>query len=319
MTGPVRTVTVVGAGTIGLAWTTLFLAHGLDVRLSTRRTDAERAAREAVELFAPSLPAPPADPARLLDRLTIEPDVAKAVAGTDLVQENIREQLTLKQELFAEAERAAPDHVLLLSSSSSLSADALGATMDDPSGLLVGHPFNPAHLMPLVELVPGTRTRPDAVERAAAFYRSLGKVPVALRRPMAGTPANRLQSALFREAVHLVAEGYLTAEEVDAVVTGSIGLRWGAVGPFQAFHLGGGPGGLRRMLGAVGDRMAAEWEHLGTPALTDDIVRTLAEQTERAYGQGADAYRRLAAARDARQGAVLAALRAGEDTGRADP
>ncbi|MFF4716272.1 3-hydroxyacyl-CoA dehydrogenase family protein [Streptomyces eurythermus] len=319
MTGPVRTVTVVGAGTIGLAWTTLFLAHGLDVRLSTRRTDAERAAREAVELFAPSLPSPPADPARLLDRLTIEPDVAKAVAGTDLVQENVREQLALKQELFAEAERAAPDHVLLLSSSSSLSADALGATMDDPSGLLVGHPFNPAHLMPLVELVPGTRTRPDAVERAAAFYRSLGKVPVALRRPMSGTPANRLQSALFREAVHLVAEGYLTAEEVDAVVTGSIGLRWGAVGPFQAFHLGGGPGGLRRMLGAVGDRMAAEWEHLGTPALTDDIVGTLAAQTERAYGQGADAYRRLAAARDARQGAVLAALRAGEDTGRADP
>ncbi|GAA0329735.1 3-hydroxyacyl-CoA dehydrogenase NAD-binding domain-containing protein [Streptomyces blastmyceticus] len=305
---PVRTAAVVGAGTIGLAWTTLFLAHGLDVRVNSRRADAEQAVREGVELFAATLPGGPADPAELLERVTVEPDVAKAVAGADVVQENLREDLAEKQKLFAGIEHTAPGHALLLSSTSSLRADDIGADMADPGRLMIGHPFNPAHLIPLVEIIPGTRTDPDAVTRALDFYRSLGKTPVAVRGPVTGTVANRLQSALFREAVHLVLDGVLTVDELDAVVTGSIGLRWAAVGPFRAFHLGGGPGGLRRMLEAVGPKMAAEWQHLGTPELDGPAVELLVEQAEEAFGRGPGAYERLAAWRDARQLALLATL-----------
>ncbi|RLV08809.1 hydroxylacyl-CoA dehydrogenase [Streptomyces griseocarneus] len=311
--GPVRTAAVIGTGVIGLGWTTLFLAHGLDVRVNSRRDDAEQAVRDGVGLFAATLPAGPADPEELLTRLTVEPDVERAVAGADVVQENLREDLAAKRELFARVERAAPGHALLLSSASSLGVDDMGADMADPARLMVGHPFNPSHLVPLVEIVPGGRTDPDLVTRAADFYRSLGKTPVAVRRPLRGTPANRLQSALFREAVHLVLEGILTVDELDAVVTGSLGLRWGAIGPFRAFHLGGGPGGLRRMLEAVGPKMAREWQHLGTPDLDGPAVELLAEQAQEAYGSGKHAYERLAAERDARQAAVLRALRAAED------
>ncbi|MEU7578567.1 3-hydroxyacyl-CoA dehydrogenase NAD-binding domain-containing protein [Streptomyces sp. NPDC041068] len=304
---PVRRATVVGAGTIGLAWTTLFLAHGLHVTVNTRRADAEQAVREGVELFAATLPEGPADPEQLLRWLTIEPDVAKAVAEADVVQENVREELAYKQELFALIERSAPAHTLLLSSSSSLGADDIGATLGDPSTLLVGHPFNPAHLVPLVEVIPGARTAPETVARAEDFYRSLGKTPVVLRAPVTGTVANRLQSALLREAVHLVLEEIVTVDELDAAVTGSLGLRWATVGPFEAFHLGGGPGGLRRMLAAVGPKIAKEWEHLGKPQLDDAAVELLVRQAEKAFGT--DSYPRRAAERDARQIAVLGALR----------
>ncbi|MFI1183397.1 3-hydroxyacyl-CoA dehydrogenase NAD-binding domain-containing protein [Streptomyces sp. NPDC020799] len=305
--GPVRTAAVVGAGTIGLAWTTLFLAHGLDVRVNSHRPDAEAAVRAGVGLFAPTLPGGPADPAELLARVTVEPDVAKAVAGADVVQENLREDLETKQRFFADVEHTAPGHALLLSSTSSLRTDDIGALMADPGRLMIGHPFNPAHLIPLVEIIPGTRTDPDAVTRAAGFYSSLGKTPVAVRGPVTGTVANRLQSALFREAVHLVLEGVLTVDEVDAVVTASLGPRWAAVGPFRAFHLGGGRGGLRRMLSTAGPRMAAEWRHhLGSPELDASAVELLVSQAESAFGGGS--YERLVTERDARQVAVLRAL-----------
>jgi ketoreductase RED1 len=300
-----RTVAVIGTGTIGLGWITLLLANGHRVRANGRNPELARIVREGVELFAPTMPGGAADPAELLSRLEIEPVLERAVDGAEVVQENLREDVALKQEYFARIGRAAPPGSLLLSSSSSLPVDDIGATMSDPSRLLIGHPFNPPHVIPLVEVIPGAHTDPQATEQAVDFYRGLGKTPVVLRKQIAGTLANRLQSALFREAVHLVLEGVVTVDELDTAVTESIGLRWACVGPFQAFHLGGGPGGLRHLLNHVGPKMEREWRRLGQPKLDENVIETLAAQAESAFGDRS--YQQLAAERDARQNAVLQA------------
>jgi ketoreductase RED1 len=301
-----RTVAVVGAGTIGLGWTTLLLSHGLRVRVNDPRPDVEQAVLDGLRQFAPTLPSGPADPAELAEGLEIEPDLGRAVAGVDAVQENGPEDLAFKQELFARIERAAPAGALLLSSTSGLIPDDIGARMTDPGRMLVGHPFNPPHIIPLVEVVPGSRTDPATTSAAVEFYRSLGKNPVVLRKPVPGFVANRLQSALLRESVHLVLEGVVSVDELDTVVTNSIGLRWAAVGPFLTFHLGGGPGGLRHMLAHLGPGMERAWRNLGEPHLDERTVQLLADGAERAFG--GCSYAHLAAIRDAKQNAVLSAL-----------
>lgn len=301
-----RTVTVIGAGTIGLGWISLFLARGLRVRVNSRRPDAETVVREALRLHAPFLPEGSAAPEESAARLEFEPDIERAVHGVDFVQENAPENLELKQELFATVGKAAAPHTLLLSSTSTLSPDAMGSRMADSGRLVVGHPFNPPHVVPLVEVVGGERTDPEAVRQAVAFYRFLGKEPVVLRKPILAFAANRLQSALLRESVHLVKEGVVTLEELDRVVTASIGLRWATVGPFEAFHLGGGPGGLRKWLSTLGANLEQGWELLGRPTMDDDTITMLIEQAEEAFG--ARSYEELVQARDRKQTAVLRAL-----------
>lgn len=208
--------------------------------------------------------------------------------------------------------KAAAPHTLLLSSTSTLSPDAMGARMADSGRLVVGHPFNPPHVVPLVEVVGGERTDPEAVRQAVAFYPFLGKEPVVLRKPILAFAANRLQSALLRESAHLVKEGVVTLEELDRVVSASIGLRWATVGPFEAFHLGGGPGGLRKWLSTLGANLEQGWELLGRPTMDDDTIAMLIEQAEEAFG--ARSYEELVQARDRKQTAVLRALaEAGKD------
>jgi ketoreductase RED1 len=302
-----RVAVVVGAGTIGLGWVVLFLAHGLTVRVvSTRGAAAGPGVRDALELFAPGLPGDPVPPARLAERLEIEPSLERALAGAHVVQENTPENLVLKQELFARLGAAADPGTLLLSSTSTLVPDELSARMAEPGRVVVGHPFNPAHLVPLVEVVGGTRTDPDAVAGAVRFYASVGKVPVVLRRPIMAFAANRLQSALLREAIHLVREGVMTVGELDAVVTGSVGPRWATMGPFESFHLGGGEGGLRRWLTTLGAGLQKGWQELGEPVLDDDTVELVLAQADEAFGDVP--YRDLAARRDLLLRTVLAAL-----------
>jgi ketoreductase RED1 len=305
VTASARTAAVVGAGVIGLGWTTLFLHAGLRVRVSDPRPDLPGALRDGLRQFAATLPEP-ADPDELMTRLDIEPDVERAVAGTDVVQENGPERIEVKQDLFATIEKAAPDTALLLSSTSGLLPDDIAAKMTDPSRVLIGHPFNPPHVVPLVEILPGTRTDPAVTSAAVEFYRSLGKAPVVLHKPVPGFVANRLQSALFRECVHLVRDGVVGIDELDTVVTKSIGLRWAAVGPFLAFHLGGGPGGLRHLLEHLGPGMERTWHHLGDPALDRDTVDFLSAEAEQAYGE--HSYADLSEQRDRRQNAILTAL-----------
>jgi ketoreductase RED1 len=301
-----KTVAVIGAGTIGLGWTVLLLARGVRVRLNSRRADAGQLAADAVDLFHPTVRGDKLDVADALALLEIRPDRADAVSDVDVVLENTPDKLELKQALFAEIEPHLADGALLLSSTSRLLPADMGASMADRSRLVVGHPFNPPHLIPLVEVVPDEHTDPDAVSRAVDFYRGLGQSPVVLRKAVPGFAANRLQAALLRESIHLVREGVLDMAELDEVVTQSVGLRWATVGPFQAFHLGGGPGGLRKWLTSVAPSMPRTWAGLGTPALDPSTVDELSAEAERLFG--ADGSERLSARRDHRQKAILDVL-----------
>lgn len=313
MTAVSPTVTVVAAGTIGLSWTALLAAKGLTVLVNSRNPEAADLVAAAIRLYAPAIPA--ADPAEMLARVIIDPDLARSVGRSVAVLENASEDLTLKQGLFAAIERAAPPDALLLSATSTFAPSDVGACMKDPGRLIVGHPFNPPHLIPLVEIVGSTGTSPDLLAQAADFYRSLGKAPVTLRKPILGFVANRLQSALLREAVNVVQQGVVTVEELDAIVTSSIGARWAVTGPFRTFHLGGGPGGLRHWLEHLGVSLDQNWAQLGRPVMSPQTVRLLTGQADAAFG--GRSFEDLATERDRRLSEVLGALAADHPTGRA--
>ncbi len=300
-----RTAAVIGAGTIGLSWATLFAGHGLRVRVNDPRPDLEQTVQQTVRQFAATLPGGPYDADVLLALIELQPDLEQAVHGVDIVQENGPEDLEVKRELFARIERAAPPGALLLSSTSGLMPTDMAADMTDPGRLLVGHPFNPPHVIPLVEIVPGQQSSPAVVEAAVTFYAGLGKQPVVLRKEIGGFVANRLQSALFRESVSLVLQGVVTAEELDQVVTASVGPRWATAGPFESYHLGGGPGGLRHLLEHLGPGMARRWKDLGEPELTADIIDLLSTATEERFRD--QSYEQRMELRDRKQLAVLAA------------
>jgi ketoreductase RED1 len=275
----ISTVAVVGAGVIGLSWARLFAGHGLTVRVTDPRPDLADVVPAGVEVAA---------------------SVAEAVRDADLVQENGPEDLELKKALFAELVREAPGHALLLSSSSAIPSTAFTAGIDG-TRVLIGHPFNPPHVLPLVEVVPGEQTSEESVRRAVEFYRSVGRTPVVERKEVPGFVGNRLQAALSREAAYLVEEGVVTPEELDTVVTSSLGIRWATVGPFLGAHLGGGPGGYRHLAEHIGRSM--QGLALGTPSADPErLIRAV----EDAYGSST--YSALAETRDRKQLAVLTAL-----------
>ena len=259
---------VVGAGVIGLSWTTLMLAKGHTVRVTDPRPDLASAVADAVREFAPTVPGFTGSVEELLSRVEIAGSVEQAVDGVQAVQENGPERLEFKQDLFATIEKAAPADALILSSTSGLTPSSMSSKMVAPGRLVVGHPFNPPHLIPLVELVGASETE---VARAKEFYLSLGKVPVVVHQEIRGHVANRLQRVLFEECVSLVEQGVVSMTELDDIVTNSVGVRWATVGPFLAFHLGGGPGGLRHMMA-----------HL-MPYIPADAQARLADQAETVY------------------------------------
>lgn len=292
-------IAVVGAGTIGLSWAALFSAKGHDVLVNDPRPDLQELVETTMRELTGVLPGD------LLSRIVVEPDLETAVDSVDVVQETGPEVLELKQDLFVRIEAAAPREALLLSSTSGLMPSAMGARMQEPGRVLVGHPFNPPHVVPLVEVVPGAQTPPELAQAAADFYRSLGKVPVVLRREIGGFVANRLQSAVFRESVHLVLQGVVTPEELDQVVTESVGVRWATAGPFESYHLGGGPSGIRNLLEKLGPGMVERWNDLGRPELTAEVVELVSTATEQRFADRDYAGRTVE--RDRVQLAVLAA------------
>ncbi|MGN8550479.1 3-hydroxyacyl-CoA dehydrogenase NAD-binding domain-containing protein [Bradyrhizobium sp. 13971] len=178
-----------------------------------------------------------------------------------------------------------PKHALLLSSSSARPATEQAKEMTDASRLLVGHPFNPPHLIPLVEVVPGERTDPEATADAVAFYEALGKVPRVLKKEIQGFVANRLQRAIMREACYLVQEGVVTVDELDDVVTSSIGLRWAVNGPFSSFHMGGGPNGLESFFQHLGKNMAASFKVIPQVDLDEALQRKIIDQAAASFGK----------------------------------
>jgi ketoreductase RED1 len=308
-----RSVAVIGAGTIGLSWATLFSANGLTVRVQDPRPDVDRVLEQAVGQFARTLPGGARNPDELLERIEVAADLEAAVTGVDVVQENGPERIDLKRELFARVEQAVPAEALILSSTSGLMPSDLSRDMTTPGRLLVGHPFNPPHVLPLVEIVPGERTEQWAVDAAVEFYRGLGKQPVVLHKEVPGFVANRLQSAIFKECVHLVLEGVVDVAELDQVVTESIGLRWSTQGPFESMHLGGGPGGLRHLFEHLGPGMARRWKSLGQPELTPETIETISSQVEERFRDRS--YEDMTGTRDRTQLAVLAAREAARAEG----
>src|SRR6202140_4932873 len=272
----VQRVTVVGAGTIGASWAAYFLSRGLDVTASDPAQNAEDFARRYGAEAWPTLErlggvAPGARP----ERLRFERDPQRAVAGAEFVQESGPEREEMKIALFAELDAAAPPETVIASSSSGLLISRIQSRCRRPERCVLGHPFNPPHLIPLVEVVGGQKTSPDAIERTLAFYRQIGKHPIHIRKEVAGHVANRLQAALWREGVHLVAEGVADVADVDAAITYGPGLRWPIYGPHLTFHLAGGVGGMEHFMKHLLVPMQSWWNDLGDPEMTPALQRMI--------------------------------------------
>ncbi|HEV7908861.1 MAG TPA: 3-hydroxyacyl-CoA dehydrogenase NAD-binding domain-containing protein [Pseudonocardiaceae bacterium] len=275
-TNDIGRVAVVGTGVIGASWAAHFLAHGLDVIASDPAADAEERLRADVRAHWPVLEQLGLADDASLDRLAFTTEAAEAVAAADFVQENGPEREAVKQTLFALLDEAARPDVVIASSSSGLLPSTIQAgCRAHPERVVVGHPFNPPHLIPLVEVVPGAKTSEEVVERALAFYASIGKRPIRLRQELPGHVANRLQAALWREAYSLVERGVASVSDIDTAISHGPGLRWAVLGPFVNQHLSGGPGGLAHVLEHLGPPMEAWWRELGDPKLTPELTRTL--------------------------------------------
>lgn len=266
--GDIQTVTVIGSGLIGQSWAALFLAHGADVRVQDVAEGFEERTAQAVRAAWPDLRAlGQAGGEAPLDRLSFEADIARAAQGADFIQECGPDRLEIKREIIAQVEQGARPEAVIASSTSSLRVSDIAHGARHPERILAGHPFNPPHLMPLVELAPGARTGDSAMRTARALYQRMGREVIELQRDVPGHIANRLGAALFREAVHLVSEGIASAEDIDRAVSHGPGLRWALMGPFATYHLGGGAGGFRHYLDHLGPTQEARWADLGSPTL----------------------------------------------------
>lgn len=277
----VRRVACIGAGVIGGGWVAHFLARGYDVTAWDPAPDAEERLRRLVAAAWPALQElGPAEGARQ-DRLTVAPTLAEAVADAQFVQESVPERLDLKQQVLADIDAAAPAGAVVGSSTSGYGMTEMQTRCARPQRLVVGHPFNPPYLVPLVEVVGGAQTSSEAVEAASAFYRAAGKKVITMDRELPGFLANRLQEAVWREALHMVAEGEATVEQIDDAMTYGPGPRWALMGPCLTFHLAGGEGGMAHMLDHFGPSLQAPWTRLDAPELTPELRDRMVDGCEK--------------------------------------
>ena len=267
----VERIGIVGAGVIGAGWASHFLRLGRDVVAWDPAPGAEARLREAVAATWPTMERLGLAPRASRDRLRIATDVLELAAEVEVIQESSPEDLEAKVALFAELDAAAAPEVVLLSSTSGFAMTAIQARCAHPERTVVGHPFNPPYLIPLVEVVGGERSAPEVVEWAQAFYEAADKIVVRMSRELPGFIANRLQDAMWREALHMVAAGEATVEEIDAAIAHGPGLRWAIMGPCLTFHLAGGPGGMAHMLDHFGPALEEPWTRLKAPPLTPEL------------------------------------------------
>lgn len=272
---PVRKVAVIGTGVIGASWCTCFLAHGFEVVASDPAPGAEQRLREQMARQWPGAQALGAVPGSAPEQLRFCSDAREAVAQADFVQENGPERLEFKRELFALLDAAAPAHAVLASSSSGIPASEFQTACARPERVLIGHPFNPPHIIPLVEVVGGRLTSPEVVRSAMEFYEAAGRRPIHIRKELKGFVTNRLQAALWREAYGLVHAGVASVEDIDTAIANGPGLRWAILGPFATQHLSGGPGGLAHVLEHLGPPMDGFWQDLFPTRLTDEVKQSV--------------------------------------------
>ncbi len=272
----------VGAGVIGSGWAARFVLNGIDVSLYDPDPDAgsrmnavlANAARAYRRLFGDKRPAAGA--------LHIASSIAEAVDGAQFVQECVPERLDLKRRVLGEIDKAAAANAVVASSTSGLVPSAMQEGLQRPERILVGHPFNPVYLLPLVEIVAGHETAMEAVERASGFYKSLGMKPLVLRKEIDAFIADRLQEALWREALWLVHDGVATVTEIDDAIRYSFGLRWAQMGVFQTYRLAGGDAGMRHFMEQFGPCLAWPWTKLiDVPELDEALIEAIGEQSDR--------------------------------------
>ncbi len=271
----VENVAVIGAGTIGASWATQFLAKGLDVAVYDPGPDSETRIRGFIENAWPTLERLGLDEHADPTKLHFFTDPADAVVGAAFVQESGPENLEAKRDLYTRLEAKLPPAAVIASSTSGYMPSDLQAGRVGPERYVVGHPFNPPHLIPLVEVVGGRATDPSVVDWTVAFYDHLGKVTIKVEKEVPGHVANRMQVALYREAIHLVLEGVASPADVDAAIAHGPGLRWALMGPHALHELAGGQGGMRHQLEHLGPGISSWWSDLGKPDITPETIDQL--------------------------------------------
>ena len=284
-TKPIRRVAIIGTGAIGASWTALFLAKGLEVVATDVAPNAEAALKRFIESAWPMLKRLGLATGASQSKLSFTADLATAVKGADLVQENGPERIEFKRKLYGQLDELLPADVIIASSSSGLTMSEIQlGCRSHPERCVIGHPFNPPHLVPLVEIVGGAKTSEETIQRATEFYTGMGKRTVRLHKEVPGHIANRLQSALSREVYHLVAEGVVTAADADTALSWGPGLRWGIMGSLLLNHLGGGQGGIEHFFEQFAGPMTAWWKVLGQPVLTPEVQKQLIDSVRAEVG-----------------------------------
>ncbi len=268
-------IAVVGAGVIGASWAALFLSAGHPVRVFDAAPGTESRLRAFIGEAWTTLVKVRTVVDGWNERLTIHETPADAVLGAAFVQESLPERMPIKLEVYRAFEPALGPNAIVATSSSGLLLTDMQQGWRDPSRFILGHPFNPPHLIPLVELLGNNETADGVLAAAAAFYTSLGKVPIMVRKEVPGHVANRLQAALWREAIHLVLSGVASVADVDKAITAGPGLRWAVMGPHMLFNLGGGDGGMADFCQRYSESFHTWWASLGSPSLTHEVRETL--------------------------------------------
>src|SRR5205823_3762081 len=274
---PIHRIAIVGTGVIGASWAAQYLARGFDVVATDPAPNAEANLRKYVDEAWKDLTVIGLSPGAARDHLTFTTNMKEALSNADLVQENGPERPDFKIKLFADMDDATPADSLIASSSSGITPSVMQSECKHPERVLIGHPFNPPHIIPLVEVVGGAKTSPEAIQQAMAFYASIGKKPIYLRKELPGHVGNRLQAALYREVMSLIQQGVLSVADADDAVSYGPGLRWGVMGPSLQWHLGGGPGGIQHFMEHLMDPLAGMMKALGTPDITPDLKRTIVD------------------------------------------
>jgi 3-hydroxyacyl-CoA dehydrogenase len=293
----IRRITIIGTGVIGASWTALFLAKGLQVVATDIAPNAEASLRKFVENAWPALKRLGLSPGASQSNLKFTAALPQAIVDADLVQENGPERIDFKQKLYRQLDELLPPDVIIASSSSGLKISEIqSGAVSHPERCVIAHPFNPPHLIPLVEIVGGAKTSEATIQRAAEFYTSIGQRTVRLNKEMPGHVANRLQAALAREVYHLVADGVVSAADVDTALCWGPGLRWGVMGNMMLNHLGGGPGGIEHFFQQFTGPMTAWWKTLGSPVLTPEVQKKLIDSVHAEVGSRS--IEELAAERD---------------------
>ncbi|MEA3237150.1 L-carnitine dehydrogenase [Pseudomonas mosselii] len=281
----IKTFAALGSGVIGSGWVARVLAHGLDVIAWDPAPGAEAALRKRIANAWPALQKQGLAPGASQDRLTFVATIEECVRDADFIQESAPERLDLKLDLHAKISAAAKANAIIGSSTSGLLPSEFYESATHPERCVVGHPFNPVYLLPLVEIVGGRNTSPDAIEAAKTIYTALGMRPLHVRKEVPGFIADRLLEALWREALHLVNDGVASTGEIDDAIRFGAGLRWSFMGTFLTYTLAGGDAGMRHFMAQFGPALKLPWTYLPAPELTDKLIDDVVEGTSEQLGE----------------------------------